>query len=322
MTGIRYMRPATWILLAVALSSCGSSGETQNAAAKAETRAEDCSRFYPGGKPPQVTDQRMAQKTRPMCRLAFAGLHSGIVRQPLWIAEMVNEGAVKAGKNVARVDAFHPDERIPADERAELSDYSRSGYDRGHMAPDADMPSVASAHEAMALSNMSPQKPGLNRGSWADLEKSVRQQTRGGPVYVVTGPLFLGTTLATTHKNRRLAVPTHFYKAMYAEFRGAAVFIASNEEKPRWSTLSVDQFSKVHGIDPFPGLEPGYRTVNGTTDGSLQGPTPKGGTKATGKTAVDPEDELVRSPRTGQMMTRRRYREYYGEPPPPQGTNR
>jgi len=70
---------------------------------------------------------------------------------------------------VERTDNFRADSLIDS-ESASLSDYRGSGYDREHLAPAGDF---KWAEEAMSdtfyFSNMSPQKPGFNRGIWRDL---------------------------------------------------------------------------------------------------------------------------------------------------------
>lgn len=269
---ITYMTAFAALLLTACGGSGGSKGnETQeaNPFAAIGTNPQGCARFFPGGKFPQISDAKYRPKARVLCRRAYVVLHSGIARQPLWVAEALTREQIKLGTSVARLDRFRPDDEIPKDERAELADYRGSGYDRGHMAPDADMPTMAASQESFLLSNMSPQAPTLNRRSWADLEGSVRRQTRGGQVFVVTGPLFVGSRIATTRRNGRLLVPTSYFKAIYAEGRGATVFIATNDNNPRWMTMTVEQFKVVHGIDVFPGMKDEFRNVNGVLDGSL-----------------------------------------------------
>jgi endonuclease G len=54
-------------------------------------------------------------------------------------------------------------------------DYEKSGYDRGHLAPAADMGfSKITMAESFYYSNMSPQVPGFNRGIWKQLEEQTR----------------------------------------------------------------------------------------------------------------------------------------------------
>ncbi len=74
-----------------------------------------------------------------------------------------------------RTDVFVEDSAIPKGERAELSDYLKSGYDRGHLAPDGDMSwDQQVEYESFLLSNMSPQVPSVNRGAWKYLETTMR----------------------------------------------------------------------------------------------------------------------------------------------------
>lgn len=285
------------ILAALALASCGSGAPEENAAQTAQTNPIGdnplgCARFFVAGQAPQLRDQRLSTKAKPLCRRTFALYHSGVARQPLWVAEALTREQIKMGLSTPRVDSFHADDEIPKDERAELADYAKSGYDRGHMAPEADMPSREASIEAFALSNMSPQRPGLNRKSWADLEAAVRRQTRGGTVYVVTGPILNMTRSATTNKRKRVLVPTHFFKAVYAEDRGAVVFIATNDDRPRWMTLTVDQFKQVHGINPFPGLPEQFANVNGVLDGSMNRVA----------TAADASGAAANSPQSGTAV--------------------
>lgn len=69
-----------------------------------------------------------------------------------------------------RTDNFRADRSIST-ESAALSDYRGSGYDRGHLAPAADMKwAPAAMSESFLMSNMSPQDPGFNRGIWKKLE--------------------------------------------------------------------------------------------------------------------------------------------------------
>ena len=89
---------------------------------------------------------------------------------------------------VSRSDDFRADPEIITGSAA-LVDYRGSGYDRGHLAPAADMKwSEEAMSESFYMSNMSPQAPGFNRGIWKSLESRVRSwAVENGTVYVVTG---------------------------------------------------------------------------------------------------------------------------------------
>lgn len=323
------MKSTSLILLAaIALASCGSGGKSAAGQDQAQvdpigSNPQGCGRFFVGGKSPLIRDAKFTVKSKVLCKRAFAIYHSGVARQPIWVAEALTREQIKLGFGVGRVDNFHADLEIPKDQRSELADYAHSGYDRGHMAPDADMPSREAANDAFALSNMSPQRAGLNRKSWAALEGALRRQTRGGTVYVVTGPLFIGTRIATTHADKRVLVPTSFYKAAYAEDRGATVFVATNDEKPRWTTLTIEQFKQVYGIDPFPGLDPRFRNVNGVLDGSMNRVTGVAGSSgATANSTSGGADcqangnAVVKNPMSGKAITVEQYRQQFANDPP------
>ena len=153
-----------------------------------------------------------------------------------------------------RTNLFHAEERLPPDERAELADFVRSGYDRGHLAPSADMPDERSQAESFSLANMVPQARRLNAGLWAAIEIAVRQRARrGGELYVVTGPIFQGTDLRALRG--RVVVPTAVFKAIYDPRRGTAgAYLAPNTDEAGWEAVSIARLREVSGIDVFPSL--------------------------------------------------------------------
>ena len=89
-------------------------------------------------------------------------------------------------KNAKRSDDFRADPEITTGS-ATPADYKKSGYDRGHLSPAADFAFDQNAmSETFYMSNMSPQKGGLNRGIWKDLEAEVRLWAKNfGRIYVV-----------------------------------------------------------------------------------------------------------------------------------------
>ena len=82
------------------------------------------------------------------------------------IAEHITAASLKQGEGVDRSKSvFKEDPAIPNKFRAKLTDYFRSGYDRGHMAPAADIKNSQDAlSETFYLTNIAPQVgPGFNR---------------------------------------------------------------------------------------------------------------------------------------------------------------
>lgn len=75
-----------------------------------------------------------------------------------------------------------------------VSGRADSGYDRGHLAASANHDERAVQNsETVLLSNMSPQKPELNRGMWWKLELAIRGLNDEDDVletYVLTAPIF------------------------------------------------------------------------------------------------------------------------------------
>jgi endonuclease G len=75
---------------------------------------------------------------------------------------------------LTRTDTFRADPAVAPDwYRVQSTDYFASGFDRGHMTPNADRDNPASIplnQETFLMSNMVPQAPNNNQGPWADLE--------------------------------------------------------------------------------------------------------------------------------------------------------
>jgi endonuclease G, mitochondrial len=220
----------------------------------AQAAPTDCPEHFLRGQPPTLINPRLARSTRELCSSAFAVLHSGVTRTPLWAAERLTPGRIRAAEALPRKNAFHAEPRLPEDEQAELADYERSGYDRGHMAPSGDMPDAKADRESFSLANMVPQDPSLNRGLWAGIEEAVRDlAVRDGEVYVVTGPIFRGENLKAL--NGRVLVPTEVFKAVYVPGLGqAGAYVTANAADGGWREVSVARLREESGIDAFPFL--------------------------------------------------------------------
>ena len=116
------------------------------------------------------------QTTKPgvgICRHAYVLLSDTQAKIPVWASySLTPKNAIGC---VVRSNAFAPDASLPKGQRAELSDYAKSGYDQGHNVPGGDMSfNNLVEHESFLMSNMAPQTPQLNRGIWKLLETSVR----------------------------------------------------------------------------------------------------------------------------------------------------
>lgn len=223
---------------------------------RAQVKYGSCANMFPGGLPPAIVNPEYASAIKPtydeLCYRSFALGHSGLTRTAIWSAEVLDPQRMNLAAKIKRDSTFEEDDRLQEDRRSKLEDYRRSGYDRGHLAPSADMPSRESQQESFRLSNIVPQNGRMNGGVWRDLEMNVREEARKRRVYVVTGPIFENSNKAL---RKRVLVPTSMYKAMFSVEKGAVVFVVTNDNRAKTTTLSIDQFTTIYGIDPFPALK-------------------------------------------------------------------
>jgi endonuclease G len=215
-----------------------------------------CPEHYYRGVSPDIANPKMKPDARELCYSAFGVVHSGITRTPLWSAEHLTREALSAAGTLVRSDKFHAEARLPPAGRAELADYARSGFDRGHMAPNGDMPDRGAQGESFSLANIVPQDPESNRGVWQRIEKSVRTLAkRRGELYVITGPLFRGGQLRQV--GGRVMVPSHLYKVVLDPAEGkAGAYLVENAPTSDYTTMSVAELEAIAGIDFFPGMPP------------------------------------------------------------------
>lgn len=217
-------------------------------------QAQTCSEQFAEGMRPDLVNPKLARQATPLCYAAFALLHSGVSRTPIYAAERLTRSSVAAARAVDRVDDFHDEDALPEAERAHLDDYVRSGFDRGHMAPAGDMPTGAAQAQSFTLANIVPQDRAVNRGLWAAIEESVRRlATARGTLFVVTGPVYAGDSVQAI--NGRVLVPTQLFKALYDPARGeAGAYLVPNRDDAEWRVVSLAELRGVAGLDVFPGL--------------------------------------------------------------------
>lgn len=176
-----------------------------------------------------------------------------------WVAYKLTADEAKS-KKAERSNKFVPDPQVKG-ATAENGDYTRTGFDRGHMAPAGDMKwSARAMRESFYFSNICPQKPGLNRGIWKELEEQSRLWAMdNGAVWIVTGPVISGD-LKRLGKNG-VGIPASFYKVICTVTNGkysGIAFLFENRDYDNTSLKSVaipvDSVEKVTGIDFFPSV--------------------------------------------------------------------
>lgn len=214
-----------------------------------------CPEHFANGIAPDIINQKLTAKTREICYSGFALKHSGVTRTPLYAAEHLTRERILQGKGLKRQSQFHPDENIPRSERAELHHYAKSGYDRGHVAPSADMFDTQSQFECFTLANMVPQVPENNRGPWEGIESAVRMMAKSkGDIYVVTGPIYQGSNIEQI--GGAVMVPTKMFKAIYdPQRKEAGAYLIDNTADAQPEKISITELEKITGISIFPSVD-------------------------------------------------------------------
>ena len=171
-----------------------------------------------------------------------------------WVAyELTAEETVPV---VERNNHFVPDPLLTSCSISN-DDYKNSGYDKGHLAPSADMCySQQTMAESFYLSNMSPQVPSFNRGIWKKLEEKVRQWANDDKVVLVVTGAILTKGLPTIGTNS-ITIPAYFYKVILdytePEIKGIGFIIPNqaSQEPLQHFVVTIDSVEKVTGIDFF-----------------------------------------------------------------------
>ena len=178
--------------------------------------------------------------------------------QAKWVAYKLEQKNLDRGKNSREGESFKPDPSVNTGS-ALPSDYSKSGYDRGHLAPAGDFNyDKKLLTETFFMSNMSPQKPELNRGKWNELEQQVRYWLRfDKELYIVSGPIFSDKMKRIGKKNKISVPPAYFKIILDIKNKKAIAFIMPNEvfhDKIQNYIVSIDKIEAKTGIDFFPQL--------------------------------------------------------------------
>lgn len=173
--------------------------------------------------------------------------------QAIWVCYLLTRNQL-AEPVCKRSNYFKTDPNVYSKSSA-LSDYYKSGYDRGHLAPAADMLwSEVAMKESFYMSNMSPQNPQFNRGAWKKLEGRIRKvAVLEDSLIIITGPI-LHDSLSTIGENE-VSIPEQYYKIVIdisAPHLGAVAFLMPN----RNTKLSLDKFVlSVDSLEVLVGMD-------------------------------------------------------------------
>ncbi|MDE6522993.1 MAG: DNA/RNA non-specific endonuclease [Muribaculaceae bacterium] len=140
-------------------------------------------------------------------------------------------------------------------------DYSRSGYDRGHICPAGEQKwSDEAMHHSFVMANICPQKHELNTGAWKTLEDKERiWAKRDSAIVIVAGPIYDKSDKETIGTNK-VRVPSAFFKVLLAPYANpirAIGFVYPNmrcDGNMQAYAVSVDDVEKMTGFDFFSAL--------------------------------------------------------------------
>lgn len=204
---------------------------------------------------------KLPNKVRLLKNTGYVAGYSDAMKNPVWIAYRLFDlpELVPPGE---RPGNFDVDKRTFAKVRS--SDYTGSGYDRGHLAPNYGIALCygrEAQEETFLMSNIIPQKHGLNAGPWKEMEMkaAINYPARYQEIWIIAGPVF-GPSPATTRGG--IPIPESCYKIMIDETGGklrALAFLMPQDipegAEPKHFLTSVDEIEKRTSIDFLTALD-------------------------------------------------------------------
>jgi endonuclease G len=185
--------------------------------------------------------------------LAYSEVHE----QAKWVYYVLTPDFVN-GK-ILRSNNYRKDPSVKS-ESASVSDYTNSGYTKGHLCPAGSMKfDSTSMSETFYMSNISPQDTNFNKTSsaWYKIEELIRGYVlKYSKVYVVTGPV-LRDSLGVIGKNSKVAIPSAFYNVVFNgkdQMVGFLVPVKAYRDLPITFIVPVDSIESITGINFFPEL--------------------------------------------------------------------
>ena len=150
------------------------------------------------GNPSSATAVATATTNYLIARPQYALSYNNSTREPNWVSWNLTTADVGTSGRSAN---FFQDTSLPAGFYQVLTtDYSGSGYDRGHMCPSGDRTITDADNEAtFFMTNMIPQSPDNNQGVWANFESECRSiAAAGNEVLIISGPSgYAGASIAS-----------------------------------------------------------------------------------------------------------------------------
>jgi len=168
------------------------------------------------GNPSGATTSTSNSNNYLMEKSQYALSYNNTKRTANWVSWQLNSSWLGS---TPRQDDFRADTTLPSGwYRVTSSDYTGSGFDRGHMCPSADRTNtVTSNSSTFLMTNMMPQAPDNNQGYWAGLESYARTLVgQGKELYIISGGYGQGGSgsngSATTIAGGKITVPARLYK--------------------------------------------------------------------------------------------------------------
>lgn len=201
------------------------------------------------------------QAGRDLCFDGFGIYYSPQDKKPIYTVEKLHHKQFLAPRP-RRTNQFYEEARLPFAERAQLSDYRGSGYDRGHNAPAGDMHTDQSMAQSFSLANMMPQARQNNQGIWSkNVEEPTRQYIKraSGDVYVYTGSVGNSGSIGSG----RVTVPSHIFKLVYDSSKNSAwaYWVENTNEANMNPPISYEELVQKTGIDFHLPLKPQAKPI-------------------------------------------------------------
>lgn len=197
------------------------------------------------------------------------------LRHPVWVAYHVPVTAqpsydafppqiVDGLYEVPNRPQFRKDPQAPSS--PEAGAYAKSGFDRGHMAPNFAIASrfgSTAQKKTFYMSNIAPQRPSLNRGIWRNVEHRIAElwPAKWGEVWVIVGCFTPIECPQSRLASSNVDIPEAFYQIMVCQsgmdVRVQALLFHRKDSSARWPLrflVSVDELERQTGLDFFPEL--------------------------------------------------------------------